>query len=212
MGKFAGGFVLAAALAAAVHFSGILQPSAEPCAGICGEGTACIDERCQLESSDEEVSEEAVAEPKRKRRRRRGKSGVASESEHGGEEGIAAFVPVDDSRVPRFNRGASKTIDLDAGSERLSDRVVNQELAKLDRRFQRCVSTAANYTEDPIRGTLRYELGISGSGKVTGVNVNAPKSLQVFGIVPCVRKAIHGHRFPSFDGPTMGVEGSFQVD
>ncbi len=216
MGKFFGGFLVASGLAVATYFSGLLGPDVDTCGGFCGEGSGCSEGQCvAVASASTEDDDTDEAEPsKNKRRKRRSERGSGGEhgGEAGAEDGLAPFVPINDSGVPRFNRKSAKTIDLDAGSERLSDRVVNQELAKLDSRFQRCVATAAIYSDDALRGSLNYELGIAGSGKVTGVNVKAPGSLKVFGIVPCVRKAIHGHRFPSFDGPTMGVEGSFRVD
>jgi hypothetical protein len=43
------------------------------------------------------------------------------------------------------------------------------------------------------------------------VNVKAPTHLQVFGIVPCLRKAVYDARFPSWDGPPMRVEYRFAV-
>jgi hypothetical protein len=43
------------------------------------------------------------------------------------------------------------------------------------------------------------------------VTVKAPAHLRVFGIVPCLRKALFTHRFPSWDGPAAGVDYSFQV-
>ena len=212
MGKFAGGLALGLGLAAAVYFSGLLEGDGHGCDDRCGAGPECIAGRCETVVAEAEDETDDAPKPsgKNKRKRRRGRGKSDAESSVGDAE--AAFRPVDDSHVPRFDRKAPKTLDLDAGSERLSDAVVNRELAKLDRKFQSCIATAAQHSDDALQGTLRYELGIGSNGRVTGVNVKAPAGLKVFGIVPCVRKAIHGHRFPAFDGPTMGVEGSFHVD
>lgn len=184
-----------------------------PCAGYCGEGTECVDGRCQVAAlpeglqADEEEAEPEAKGHKRRRRRKGGKSGEG-DLEGGAED----FVAVDDSNVPRFNPTRDRTIDLDGGSARLSDAVIDRELSKLDKPFQRCIATAAKHSDEDLPGgSIRYELGIAGSGKVTGVNVKAPAKLQVFGIVPCVRKAVYDHRFPSFDGPEMSAKSSFSI-
>jgi hypothetical protein len=120
---------------------------------------------------------------------------------------------VNDSNVPRVKRGADRTIDLNGGSERLSDRVVRRELSGLDSRFQACIEIAARYSEDDLpSGQVSYLLEIESSGRVRGVDVNVPSGLRVFSLPACVRKALHSHRFPAFDGPMMQAEGSFRVE
>jgi hypothetical protein len=190
--------------------AGLSACDRRPCAGYCGDGTVCINDQCRIVEASEPEVETAEPEPDKNKKRRRRKRGGGGEA--GAEEGAEGFVPVDDSHIPRFNPNADRTIDLDAGSERLSDAVIDRELAKLDPDFQRCITTAAKHSADELpHGTIRYELGIAGSGKVTGVNVKAPSGLKVFGIVPCVRKAVYDHRFPKFDGPTMSAKNSFSI-
>ena len=209
MDKFLGGLALGLALGgggAAAYF--LVTPS-EPesptdCGGTCGDGTVCDAGRCIITPD-----EEPEPEPDKKSKKRR------SRSRRGGDGGDAVadgFKPVDDSKVPRFNPTADRTIDLNAGSERLSDSVVDRELRKLDSKFQGCVRTAATHADDLGTGTVTMKFGVGGNGKVTGVNASAPANLAKWGIVPCVRKSVHQHRFPTFDGPVMRVESSFRVD
>lgn len=190
------------------------------CGGYCGPGTDCIDARCivaELEEAElEEVADEGKGK-KRKGRRGRRRKGGAADGEDAGELGelddLPPFVPVDDSRIPQFQRGQDQEIDMKGGSERLKDRVVDQHLRQLESRFQKCIATAAEYSDAYVGGgTIKYEFRIEGSGKVSSVTAKAPAQLEVFGIVPCVRKAVYTHKFPAFDGPSMAVDSSFRVD
>ena len=188
----------------------------EDCGGICSDGTICEAGRCELAPLDEpeepEVAEADGDDGKRKRRRRRG-AGDDGGGEGEGEVLADGGPPIDDdSHVPRFNPDADQSISMSDGSGRLSDGQIDAELAKLDRPFQACVRDASQRVTDLGTGTVKYGFGIDGRGKVTGVNVTAPANLKDAGIVPCVRKAVYGHRFPAFDGPTMKVNSSFSVD
>ena len=127
----------------------------------------------------------------------------------GGEE-LPPFEPVNDRHIPAYR---DKTVNLDEyGSERLPDSTVDQHMNKLTGRFQKCITTAAMYSETSIgSGTLSFKIRLLPTGKVDGVSVRAPTNLKVFGIVPCVRKVVFDHRFPKYDGPPMGVDFSFEV-
>lgn len=190
------------------------------CGGYCGPGTDCIDARCvvaELEEAETGALEEDDGKRKKRkgRRGRRGKGGAegAEMGELTAGDELPPFVPVDDSNIPQFKGGTDQTIDMKGGSERLKDRVVDQHLRRLENRFQKCLETAAQYSDDYVGGgTIKYQFRIEGSGKVSSVTAKAPAKLEVFGIIPCVRKAIHTHQFPSFDGPSMVVESSFRVD
>jgi hypothetical protein len=191
------------------------------CGGYCGPGTDCIDARCVVEELEQaETGEVEEADGKRKRRKgrrnRRGKGGADAGPDEGALEAgdeLPPFVAVDDSNIPQFKGGTDQTIDMKGGSERLKDRVVDQHLRRLENRFQKCLETAARYSDTYVGGgNIKYQFRIEGSGKVSSVTAKAPAKLEVFGIIPCVRKAIYTHKFPSFDGPSMVVESSFRVD
>lgn len=192
---------------------------AEPCADRCGEGTVCEGDRCvvAVEAEVEAEAEVEVADGKgtRKGKRRRGKSGGAGD-DGGGEAGSEAPSrgPAldDDSKVPRFDMNKDQSIGMSDGSGRLSDAQIDAELRELNPAFQKCVRDAAARVDELGSGTVKLELGVAGSGKVTGVNVRAPANLADTGVVPCVRKAVYAHKFPIFDGPEMRVSSSFKVD
>lgn len=210
-----GGLVLGALLGAGGMYAVSTFVLAEPgeCGGACGEGTICVAERCELAPIEPEqpVVEEPEEQGKSKRRKsRRGKTGEAE----AGDEALTGAGPAldNDSHVPRFNANADQSISMSDGTGRLSDAEVDRELAKLDKAFQACVRDAAARVAELGSGTVKYSFGVDGRGKVTGVTASAPSNLQDAGIVPCVRVAVYGHKFPAFDGPTMKASSSFSVD
>lgn len=210
-----GGLALGVLLGAAGMYGVSTYVLSEPaeCGGACGEGTICVGERCELAPLEpEQPVLEDVEEPGKSKRRkgRRSKTGEST----GEDELLAGAGPAldDDGHVPRFNANADQSISMSDGTGRLSDAEVDRELAKLDKAFQACVRDAAARVTELGTGTVKYSFGVDGRGKVTGVTASAPSNLQDAGIVPCVRVAVYGHRFPAFDGPTMKASSSFSVD
>ncbi|PRQ04664.1 hypothetical protein ENSA5_05780 [Enhygromyxa salina] len=211
----AGGLVLGLLLGAAGMYGVQTFVIAEPgeCGGVCGEGTVCEAGSCR--PAPLEVPDEAVEEPERegkkgkRRRGRRGKKGGGDDAELASGQGPALD---DDSKVPRFDPNKDQNISMSDGSGRLSDSQIDRELAKLDGSFQACVRDGAARVDELGSGRVSYKFGVDGKGKVTGVNASAPAKLAAAGILPCVRKAIYGHKFPAFDGPEMKVSASFTVD
>jgi hypothetical protein len=184
-------------------------PGSAGCYGVCGEGTECRNGQCVVAEAKPVEAAEPMEEPEGKsgKRRRRGKSaGGAAEA------AAVAFTAEDDSHVPEYDANKTQVIDLKAGSERLDDAVVNTHLRRLEPKFNACIEIAAEHSEDELRGgEVDFTFSIAGSGRVESVSVKAPAHLRVFGIVPCLRNALASHRFPKFDGPTMGVDYSFKV-
>lgn len=214
MQQFFGGLALGALLGVGGFFAYQSMTPKPECGGLCSDGTACEQGVCVVAAVEEEVVEEVVEDEKGKRkgkRRRGGKSG-AGEGDEALAGGTASGPPVDDdSGVPRFDPNKDQTIGMGDGSERLSDSVIDRELGKLDKQLQACVRDANERVADLGTGTVKYSFGIASSGKVTGVNASAPANLEAAGIVPCVRKAVYGHKFPSFNGPEMKASSSFSV-
>ncbi len=212
MNQVIGGLVLGLALGAGGLYAAqtyVLAPAPD-CAGLCGDGTICADGLCIV--AEPSVAPELEPEPdegKSKKKKRRGskrKAGADAAPEPG------SGPPLDDdSRVPRFDPNKDQTIGMSDGSGRLSDSQVNRELDSLDPQLRACVRDANDRVDELGTGTVKYSFGVAGTGKVTGVNVSAPANLKSAGIVPCVRKAVYGHKFPSFDGPEMKVSSSFSV-
>jgi hypothetical protein len=200
--QFLGGSLLGASIGAtAVYLWVTMQaPAADPA--------------CDCEADEPEPAVEATEEPegktKRKGRKGRRSSDSGGEAAEGGE---LASGPAwdDDSHVPRFDADADQVIGMSEGSGRLSDAQIDRELAELDDDFQACVREANERVAELGTGKVSYSFGVAGSGKVTGVNASAPTNLRDAGIIPCVRKAVYGHAFPKFDGPTMKASSSFSV-
>jgi hypothetical protein len=160
-----------------------------------------------------EATEEDEKGGKKRRKRRRGRKGGGDDGEFVDGEELPPFQPVDDSGIPKFKRAVDQKLSLKGSGGRLSDGTVNQHLKKLERKFQTCIETAATYSADYVGGgAITYEFRIEPSGKVSSVSAKAPAKLSVFGVIPCVRKAIYTHRFPSFEGLSMAVDSSFRVD
>ncbi|PRQ09018.1 hypothetical protein ENSA7_12890 [Enhygromyxa salina] len=216
-----GGLALGLVLGAAGMFGYSTYLANAPsldCGGgeLCGAGTVCKAGHCEVEVAEVEVEEAQNDEPepgKRKRRRGRRGGGGGGASADEGELAAEGGPPLDnDSHVPRFDLNKDQSISMSDGTGRLSDAQIDRELAKLDSSFQACVRDAAARMPDLNSGTVRYSFGVDGKGKVTGVNASAPARLTEAGMVPCVRKAVYGHKFPAFDGPEMKVTSSFAVD
>ena len=178
------------------------------CDDRCGEGTACEDGACVVAAAAPAPAVEDKPRAKKKRRRRRRSKG----GDPGSTSDSATVPRVDDSAVPRFDPTKDQVFEEGTGSERLSDRTINRELAKLDGAFQACVTRAAKASDAPLEPAIvRYQFGVAPSGKVTGVNVTAPKVLRDLQVAACVRVALHRHRFPAFDGVEMSATGSFSL-
>lgn len=181
---------------------------AAACYGVCGDGTTCKAGRCVVAVDD--TADEPAPDPdlatKSGKRRRAGKRTAADKATADG------FTPVDDSDVREYDGDGTKVMDMKVGTERLDDELVRSHLRRLEPKFNGCIETAAQHSEGEIRGgEIDFTFSITGGGKVDGVSVKAPAHLRVFGIVPCLRKALASYRFPSFDGATMGVDYSFTV-
>lgn len=179
------------------------SPGPEACYGVCGDGTKCVSGTCVVAESPEP---EPAPEPTSKKKRRRSSKKNSSKTAKPG------FTPEDDSDVPGYDPKATKTMDLKAGTERLSDRTIRQHLSRLEPKFNKCIETSALAYDGALKGELDFVLSIEPNGRVGGVTVKASGNLKSAGVVPCARKVVYGHRFPGFDGSTMGVDYSFKVD
>ncbi len=216
MGRFLAGFAVSLVACGGGYWLHHTQhhQSEDPCGGHCGESTQCVGTVCEaIEDDVAEAEPDAKAPRKKRRRRRRRKGGASSEvtADDAGNDALAPFVPVNDRHIPQFSNKPI-VLDMNAGSERLSDDVVDKHMNRLTPKFQSCITTASTYSETDIgSGTLTFKIQLKPTGKVAGISVQAPANLRVFGIVPCVRKVVYDHRFPSYDGPPMGVDFSFDV-
>lgn len=197
------------------------EPALKPdCAEPCAAGSSCVDGTCVADppAAAPEPAKKPAKKPrkKKKRARRPGEPDPPAAAPDDEPEELDAdkpppFVPVDDRKIPQFSRDKTQTIDLEAGSERPSERVLDQHFARITPKITDCVVKASRHGEVGS-GRLAVQLRILPSGKVESVSVKAPASLDVWGIVPCARKAVYDHRFPSWDGPSVGVDFAVDVD
>lgn len=182
------------------------SPGPDACYGVCGEGTQCEAKECVVATVELPEPEPEPTSGKKKKRRR-GRKGSPSSKSDGPD-----FKAEDDSNVPGYDAKAAKGLDMNAGTDRLGDRTIRQHLSRLEPKFNKCIEKSALAHADGLKGELDFVLSIQPSGKVGGVTVKASGNLKQAGVVPCARKVVYGHRFPSFDGSTMGVDYSFKVD
>lgn len=179
------------------------------CGGFCGAGTRCEGDKCVPDEPDEEpvvAEDDGKGKKKKRRRRRKGKRGDGGDGDGGD---APAGLNVDDSHVPKYNPNRTETIG--EGTERLSDRKVRQHLRKLEPKFNSCIERAAMATDDALTGVVYFNIGIEPTGKVWGVTVKAPAALKRHKVAACMRVAVYKTKFPSWNGPSMGVDYSFEV-
>lgn len=182
-------------------------PGEDECFGVCGPGTRCAAGTCVVA---EVAATPETTPPEDAKRSRRGRRRRADDAPDGAAIDGAAYQPVDDRKIPRYDPDATVVLDPAAGSERLDDTRVRASLRALEPAFDRCIADAVAAGIDVGSGEVRFELGVAPSGKVTGVNARAPAALRDAGVDGCLRKAIYEHRFPGYDGPPMGVDYSFE--
>jgi hypothetical protein len=179
-------------------------PRAADCYGVCGDGTRCDAGKCVAIVEAPTPVEPEPEEGKRGRKGKRRAKGDADDATAG------AYEPVSDRHIPAYDAKAT-TVLGDAGSERLDDATVRRELRGLEPAFDRCIADAVTAGVSVGSGRVDFVFGLTASGKVDGVTAKAPAAIRESGVVSCLRKVIHDHRFPRYDGPPMGVDYSFEI-
>jgi len=179
------------------------------CAGMCGKYTRCDGSKCIVDYSStvcDGMSMEEEVEDMPPPIANWGACDVDPAS-------LAPFEPIDDSAIAAYNPDKATVLDMQAGTERLSDTQLAGQMRQIEHKINACLSLASCHNNGLGSGSLGFEFRIAGkSGRVDGVNITAPEELQVFGIVPCVRKAIWDHPFPTFNGQHMVVNYSVELD
>lgn len=186
------------------------EADAAACYGVCGEGTRCESGKCIAIPAAPEEAKPAAPEAKAGKRGRRRGSAIADDADDVRSDS-ATYQPVADGHIPRYDANATTVLDPDAGSERLGDATVRAELRGLEPAFDRCIADAVAGGVTIPAGRVDFVFGLTAKGKVDGVTAKAPAALRDTGILGCLRKVIHDHRFPTYDGPPMGVDYTFEV-
>ena len=210
---FAAGFLVVALSPTACKRSGDSSSPGGECGGLCGKGTRCDGSMCVVDysqdicASAEEVNETPVVPMK---------PPITSWGEcyQDRSELPKKFKPVDDKSIPQFDPNAARAVDMNGtgGDATLDESLLNANMREVEYAINECLATAACYQGSGLpNGRIEFQFRLRGTGKIESVTVAAPTGLSVFGVVPCSRKAIADHVFPTFDGPPMTVRYSIEI-
>lgn len=187
-----------------------VAPSGE-CGGLCGKGTRCDGSVCVVDYSQDICAapeeDKPVVQPS--------KPPISSWGECTTERSDLPkkFVAVNDKSIPQFDPNRTRTLDWNEGEEQLSESLLMANMRDVEYAINECLSTAACYQGGSLPGgRIDMQFSLNGKdGKVDAVTVSAPAGLQVYGIVPCIRKAIANHQFPTYNGPPMSVKYNIEI-
>ncbi|MEZ4453949.1 MAG: hypothetical protein R3B09_31115 [Nannocystaceae bacterium] len=179
------------------------------CAGMCGKGTRCDGAACVVDYSQDICGTPYQSEPEVEMEPPVESWGVCDQDR----SSLPAFVAADDSKIPQFDANATMVLDMNAGTERLRDDVLNAEMRKIEHEINACLNTAACYNGGRLgSGEIGFRFRVMGNGTVHSVSIEAPQDLTVYGVVPCARKVIFQHKFPKFDGQNMVVKYTIELE
>lgn len=181
MSRFLGGFFSASALWAAFVYALVTGLVEIPLASRAPATDAGV------EPDDESTTDKASRRSKYKRRgRARGSRG----------QGFAG----DDLGGPDERELA---LGAAGGEEQLRSDEIDAQFDAIFPELRRCLFLAA--ADEPVTGKLVFGLRVSGSGGVTKVNLRGPSAITDSEAGSCMRRAAHGMRLRSFQGPDMLV-------
>ena len=197
---------------AACKRSGDSEAPGGECGGMCGRGTRCDGRACVVDYSQDICNSgvEPVSEPVVPTKPPITSWGECTLDRN---ELPKKHVPVDDKAIPQFDPNRARTLNWSEGDEQLSEPVLMSNMRDIEYKINECLAIAACYNGGSLKGgLLDFVISLSGkSGKAAAVTVTAPPDLQVYGIVPCVRKAITDHQFPTYDGPPMTIKYNIEI-
>lgn len=181
------------------------------CAGLCGKGTRCDGGVCIVDYSQDicatpsDVEEHPVVPMK---------PPITSWGEcyTDRSELPKKFKPVDDSKIPQFDPDAARALEMNGGDEQINEAVLNSHMREVEYAINDCLALASCYQGSSLpNGRLDFQFRLTGNGKVESITATAPPGLSVFGVIPCVRKAIADHAFPTYNGPAMTVKYNVEI-
>jgi hypothetical protein len=181
------------------------------CGGMCGRGTRCDGKVCVVDYSQDicaspETNETPVVPMK---------PPITSWGEcYEDRNQMPKFKAVDDSKIPQFDANAARNLDMNGngGDEQLNEAILNAHMREVEYAINDCLAKGACYQGSSLpNGRMDFTFRLLGSGKVESIAVTAPAGLSVFGIIPCARKAVADHVFPTYDGPAMTVRYNIEI-
>lgn len=159
-----------------------------------------------LEVEDDQEAAEATPDAKGKRRRRpRARRGRRSRPGARGSR-VREMVTGDDLGGPEL-----RTIEMDSagGEGQLTSHEVEVGIDNVMPKLRRCLILVDD--QDPIRGKMIFGMRISGSGRVTKVNLKGPSPLVSGEAGGCLRRALGSITYRTFDGPDMVIHYPFTI-
>ena len=93
--------------------------------------------------------------------------------------------------------------DQGGGEGQLRQSEVEAGIDEAFSKIRRCLMLVDS--EEPVRGRLVLGMRIAGSGSVTKVNLSGPAVVTKSEAGSCIRQAVHGIHYRTFDGPDMVV-------
>lgn len=181
------------------------------CGGMCGRGTRCDGSVCVVDYSQDVCAtpEEPKPDPVPT------KPPITSWGECTMDRNQLPkkHVPVNDKDIPQYDPNRTRTLDWSEGDEQLNEPVLMANMRDIEYAINECLAVAACYSGGSLKGgRLDLVISLSGkTGKADAVTVSAPPDLQVFGIIPCVRRAVADHQFPTYSGPPMTVKYNIEI-
>lgn len=144
--------------------------------------------------------------------------GVMSESLVGECPMPAEEVPplevLDSSSIPEFDGARSRRTNRQAGEGRLQDIDIHEQMMGVQGLIFECIDLAACYEggEGLSGGDLDFRFELSPAGKVMAVSVTPSTELAHPGVVHCARRSLYELKFPSYDGGSMMVSYSMEIE
>jgi hypothetical protein len=179
------------------------SPGSGGCADKCGRGTRCDGSMCVVDYSQDICSSGPIEQPDVVP----SKPPITNWGECWEDRNqLPKFKAVDDKKIPQYDPNVARRLDMNSGEEQLSEPVLMSNMRDVEYEINKCLSLAACYQGQSLpSGQIDFQFRLGGDGKVESITVTAPTGLSIFGVVPCARKAVFDHQFPTFDGPGMTV-------
>lgn len=180
----------------------------DPCAGGGCEAEACP--LCDLEADG--VGPETTV------RQHSDQNGTEAEGLLGEcplpEEEVPPLATLDSSAIPEFDAKRSRRSNMNAGERALQEIDLHEHMMGMQSRIFECIDLAACYEGGDALGggDLDFRFELSPSGKVMAVSVTPSEGLAHPGVVHCARRSLYELRFPSYDGGSMMVSYSMQIE
>jgi hypothetical protein len=92
-----------------------------------------------------------------------------------------------------------------------SERDVYVKLGTLVPAFKRCIVAQIQRAPETVGGEIRLSFSIGNDGRATGVAL-ADRFLRRSPLVPCLRGALGGVRWPAYEGEVRNVEYPIRID